>query len=65
MGCDSLGQDPPALRAEQDPEPHQDEASPHPIPQRHFAHIRIDLVGPLQFNNNCNYIFIIIDRTSK
>jgi hypothetical protein len=36
-----------------------------PVPQRRIAHILIDLVGPLQFNNNCNYVFTIIDRTSK
>jgi hypothetical protein len=38
---------------------------PIPIPQRRFAHLHIDLVGPLQYRNGCNHIFTIIDRTSK
>jgi hypothetical protein len=38
---------------------------PIPIPQRRFSHLHVDLVGPLQYSNNANYIFTIIDRTSK
>jgi hypothetical protein len=38
---------------------------PIPIPQRRFSHLHIDLVGPLQYSNNFNYIFTIVDRTSK
>jgi cleavage and polyadenylation specificity factor subunit 1 len=38
---------------------------PIPIPQQHFSHLHVDLVGPLQYSNNFNYIFTIIDRTSK
>jgi hypothetical protein len=38
---------------------------PIPIPQRCFSHLHVDLVGPLQYSNNFNYIFSIIDRTSK
>jgi hypothetical protein len=38
---------------------------PIPIPQRRFSHLHVDLVGPLQYSNNYNYIFTIIDRTSK
>jgi hypothetical protein len=38
---------------------------PIPIPQRHFSHLHDDLVGPLQYSNNLNYIFIIIDHMSK
>jgi hypothetical protein len=38
---------------------------PIPSPQRRFSHIHVDLVGPLQYSNNFNYIFTIIDRTSK
>jgi hypothetical protein len=34
-----------------------------PIPQWQFAHLHITLVGPLQYSNDCNYIFTIIDRT--
>ncbi len=39
--------------------------SPPPIPQWHFSHLHVDLVGPLQYSNNFNYIFTIIDRTSN
>jgi hypothetical protein len=38
---------------------------PIPIPQRHFSHLHVDLVCPLQYSNNFNYIFTIIDCTSK
>jgi hypothetical protein len=38
---------------------------PIPIQQRRFSHLHVDLVGPLQYSNNFNYIFTIIDRTSK
>jgi hypothetical protein len=38
---------------------------PIPIPQQRFSHLHVDLVGPLQYSNNFNYIFTIIDRTSK
>jgi hypothetical protein len=38
---------------------------PIPIPQRCFFHLHVDLVGPLQYSNNFNYIFTIIDGTSK
>jgi hypothetical protein len=34
-------------------------------PQWHFSHPNIDLVGLLQFTNNCNFIFTIIDFTSN
>ncbi len=36
-----------------------------PVSQHHFSHIYNDLLGPLQLSNNCNYIFTIIDCTSK
>ncbi len=36
-----------------------------PVPQRHFSRLNIDLVGLLQFTNNCNFIFTIIDFTSN
>ncbi len=41
--------------------------APQPIPilQRRFSHLHDDLVGPLQYSNNFNYIFTIIDCTSK
>ncbi len=38
---------------------------PIPIPQWRFSHLHVDLVGPLQYSNKHNYIFTIIDRTSK
>ncbi len=38
---------------------------PIPIPQHHFSHLHVDLVGPLQYSNNFNYIFTNIDRTTK
>jgi hypothetical protein len=39
---------------------------PIPIPQWRFSHLYVDLVGPFQqYSNNFNYIFTIIDRTSK
>jgi hypothetical protein len=38
---------------------------PIPILQQHFSHLHVDLVGPLQYSNSFNYIFTIIDRTSK
>jgi hypothetical protein len=37
---------------------------PIPIPQRQFAHLHIDLVGPLQYCNGCYHILTIIDHTS-
>jgi hypothetical protein len=36
-----------------------------PIPQRRFSHLHVDLVGPLQYSYNFNYILTIIGRTSK
>ncbi len=38
---------------------------PIPIPQLHFSHLHVDLVGPLQYSNSFNYILTIIDQTSK
>jgi hypothetical protein len=38
---------------------------PIPIPQRQFAHLHIDLVGPLQYSNGCNHVFTIIVCPSK
>jgi hypothetical protein len=38
---------------------------PVPIPQRRFSHLHIDLVGLLQYSGSFNFIFNIIDRTSK
>jgi hypothetical protein len=38
---------------------------PIPIPQRRFSNLHIDVVGPLQYSSGFNYIFTVIDRTSK
>ncbi len=38
---------------------------PLPIPLWRFSHLHVDLVGPLQYSNNFNYIFTIIDCMSK
>jgi hypothetical protein len=36
-----------------------------PIPQRRFSHLRVDLVGPLQFSINLTNILSITDRMFK
>jgi hypothetical protein len=38
---------------------------PVPILQRRFSHLHIDLVGPLQYSGSFNFIFTVIDFTSK
>ncbi len=38
---------------------------PIPVPQRRFAHIHIDLVGPLTISLGHSHILTIIDRTSR
>ena len=38
---------------------------PIAVPQRRFAHIHIDLVGPLPPSQGHTHILIIIDRTSR
>jgi hypothetical protein len=39
--------------------------SPNPSPSPNGVFLTSRLVGPLQYSNNSNYIFTIIDRTSK
>ncbi len=51
--------------AGQDPPSHMPSPPAHPHPTVTFTHLHVDLVGPLQYSNNFNYIFTIIDRTSK
>jgi len=41
------------------------EAAVIPVPMRRFAHIHIDIVGPLPMSANCNYIFTVLDRTTR
>ena len=36
-----------------------------PIPGRRFAHVHVDLVGPLPLSRGCQFIFTMIDRTSR
>jgi hypothetical protein len=36
-----------------------------PVPHRRFAHIHVDLVGPLPPSRSHTYLFTIIDRTSR
>jgi RNase H-like domain found in reverse transcriptase/Reverse transcriptase (RNA-dependent DNA polymerase)/Integrase core domain/Integrase zinc binding domain len=36
-----------------------------PVPSRRFAHLHIDLVGPLPLSHGCQYLFTIIDRTTR
>jgi len=36
-----------------------------PVPIRRFAHVHIDLVGPLPVSSGSNYIFTILDRTTR
>jgi transposase InsO family protein len=36
-----------------------------PIPTRRFSHIHVDLVGPLPPSQGYQYIFTIVDRTSR
>ncbi len=59
--CHRLGPRLSGLPAGQDPPPRMPGPPPHP----HFSHLHVDLVGSLQYSNNFNYIFTIIDRTSK
>jgi hypothetical protein len=53
------------LPAGQDPPSHTPVPPTHPHPPRRFSHLHVDLVGPLQYSNNFNYIFTIINRSSK
>ena len=36
-----------------------------PVPHRRFAHLHVDLVGPLPPSRGHTYLFTIIDRTSR
>ena len=36
-----------------------------PVPARRFSHLHVDLVGPLPPSAGCEYLFTIIDRTSR
>jgi hypothetical protein len=36
-----------------------------PVPRRRFAHLHIDLVGPLPSSSGCTHLFTIVDRTTR
>jgi len=36
-----------------------------PVPHRRFEHIHVDLVGPLPVSSGYNYLFTVLDRTSR
>jgi hypothetical protein len=36
-----------------------------PVPTRRFAHLHVDLVGPLPLSAGFNYVFTILDRTTR
>jgi Integrase zinc binding domain/Integrase core domain len=36
-----------------------------PVPQRRFAHVHIDLVGPLPLSSGYSYVFTMVDRTTR
>jgi hypothetical protein len=36
-----------------------------PVPHRRFAHLHVDLVGPLQQSAGMNYMFTMVDRTTR
>jgi transposase InsO family protein len=36
-----------------------------PVPHRRFSHLHVDLVGPLPQSDGYNYLFTIIDRTTR
>jgi cleavage and polyadenylation specificity factor subunit 1 len=36
-----------------------------PVPHRRFEHIHVDLVGPLPVSGGYNYLFTVLDRTSR
>lgn len=40
-------------------------AEPIPVPSRRFAHIHVDLVGPLPSSNGFQYLFTVIDRSTR
>ncbi len=36
-----------------------------PVPVRRFAHIHVDLVGPLPRSSGFSYLFTVVDRTTR
>jgi hypothetical protein len=41
------------------------QAHPITVPSRHFAHLHVDLVGPLPPSRGFTYLFTMIDRTTR
>jgi transposase InsO family protein len=36
-----------------------------PVPARRFAHVHVNLVGPLTTSSGCSYIFTMVDRATR
>jgi hypothetical protein len=36
-----------------------------PVPARRFAHLHVDLVGPLPLSSGFSYLFTVVDRTTR
>lgn len=38
--------------------------APFPVPERHFDHVHVDLVGPFPPSHGCTYLLTMVDRTT-
>ena len=36
-----------------------------PVPARRFSHLHVDLVGPLPVSGGCEYLFTVVDRSTR
>jgi transposase InsO family protein len=36
-----------------------------PVPSRRFAHVHVDIVGPLPLSSGCSYAFTMVDRATR
>ena len=36
-----------------------------PVPARKFSHLHVDLVGPLPVSGGCEYLFMVVDRSTR
>jgi Integrase zinc binding domain/Integrase core domain len=36
-----------------------------PVPSRHFAHVHVDIIGPLPLSSGCTYAFTMVDRATR
>ncbi|XP_061901696.1 interleukin-1 receptor accessory protein-like 1 [Entelurus aequoreus] len=39
--------------------------APFTVPEHHFDHVNVDLVGPLPSSRSCTYLLTIVDRTTR